>query len=95
MAARASGEDEWRDVVREGDRWRRVRGDADRGARHRGPKDSERPHRSQTIRDWAVFNLFNRVNFDTPNRTAFTANFGRVFSAQPARQMQGGITLTF
>ena len=44
---------------------------------------------------WEVFNLFNRVNFDTPNRTALTANFGRIFSAQPARQMQGGIRLIF
>jgi hypothetical protein len=44
---------------------------------------------------WEIFNLFNRVNFDTPNRTAFTANFGRVFSAEPARQMQGGVKLIF
>ena len=44
---------------------------------------------------WEVFNLFNRVNFDTPNRTAFTANFGRIFSAEPARQMQFGIKMIF
>ena len=44
---------------------------------------------------WEVFNLLNRVNFDMLNRTAFTANFGRIFSAQPARQMQGGIRLMF
>jgi len=44
---------------------------------------------------WEIFNLFDQVNFDTPNRTAFTANFGRIFSAQPARQMQGGIRLVF
>jgi hypothetical protein len=44
---------------------------------------------------WEIFNLLNRVNFDTPNRTAFTANFGRIFSAEPARQMQGGIKLIF
>jgi len=28
---------------------------------------------------WEVFNLLNRVNFDVPNRIAFTPNFGRVF----------------
>jgi hypothetical protein len=44
---------------------------------------------------WEIFNLLDRVNLDTPNRTAFTANFGRIFSAAPARQMQGGIKLTF
>ncbi|HEV3061944.1 MAG TPA: carboxypeptidase-like regulatory domain-containing protein [Vicinamibacterales bacterium] len=44
---------------------------------------------------WEIFNLFDRVNFDTPNRTAFTANFGRIFSAQPARQMQVGVKLIF
>jgi len=44
---------------------------------------------------WEVFNLLNRVNFDVPNRIAFTPNFGRIFSAQPARQMQVGARLTF
>ena len=42
-----------------------------------------------------VFNLFNRVNFDVPNRIFGTANFGRIFSAQPARQMQFGLKFTF
>jgi hypothetical protein len=42
-----------------------------------------------------VFNLLNRVNFDVPNRIAFTPNFGRIFSAQPARQMQVGARVTF
>jgi hypothetical protein len=42
-----------------------------------------------------VFNLFNRANFDVPNRTAFTPNFGRIFSAGPARQMQFGIKAVF
>ena len=32
---------------------------------------------------WEVFNLLNRANFDTPNRTFGTANFGRIFSASP------------
>jgi hypothetical protein len=44
---------------------------------------------------WEVFNLFNRVNFDVPNRIAFTPNFGRIFSAQPARQMQFGAKIAF
>jgi hypothetical protein len=42
-----------------------------------------------------VFNLFDAVNFDVPNRIAFTPNFGRIFSAQPARQMQFGVKLLF
>ena len=42
-----------------------------------------------------VFNLFNRANFDVPNRIAFTPNFGRIFSAGPARQMQLGAKLVF
>jgi hypothetical protein len=44
---------------------------------------------------WEVFDLLNRVNFDLPNRTAFTPNFGRIFSAEPARQMQFGAKLLF
>jgi hypothetical protein len=44
---------------------------------------------------WEVFNLFNRTNFAVPGRTAFTSNFGRIFSALPARQMQFGAKLTF
>ena len=44
---------------------------------------------------WEVFNLFNHVNFDVPNRIAFTPNFGRIFSAGPARQMQLGVKLVF
>jgi hypothetical protein len=44
---------------------------------------------------WEVFNLLNRANFDVPNRTAFTPNFGRIFSAGPARQMQLGVKIVF
>jgi hypothetical protein len=44
---------------------------------------------------WEIFNLFNRVNFDVPNRVFGTANFGRIFSAQPARQMQFGLKFAF
>ena len=44
---------------------------------------------------WEVFNLLNHTNFDVPNRIAFTPNFGRIFSAQPARQIQLGAKLLF
>ena len=44
---------------------------------------------------WEIFNLFNHANFDVPNRIAFTPNFGRIFSAGPARQMQFGAKLIF
>jgi hypothetical protein len=42
-----------------------------------------------------MFNVLNRANFDVPNRVAFTPNFGRIFSAQPARQVQFGASFTF
>ena len=44
---------------------------------------------------WEVFNVLNRANFDVPNRIAFTPNFGRIFSAFPARQMQFGLKVIF
>lgn len=44
---------------------------------------------------WEIFNAFNRTNFDVPNRIFGTPNFGRVFSALPARQMQLGAKLLF
>jgi hypothetical protein len=44
---------------------------------------------------WETFNVLNRVNFDVPNRVAFTPNFGRIFSARPARQMQFGVKVLF
>jgi hypothetical protein len=44
---------------------------------------------------WEIFNLLNRVNFDVPNRIAFTPNFGHIFSAKPARQMQFGVKFLF
>ena len=44
---------------------------------------------------WEVFNLLNRANFDVPNRIFGTSNFGRIFSAGPARQMQLGVKLAF
>ena len=41
------------------------------------------------------FNLFNFINYDNPNRTALTPNFGRIFSAGPPRQVQLGLRLIF
>ena len=37
---------------------------------------------------WEIFNLLNRVNFDLPNRTFGSPNFGRIFSAKSPREMQ-------
>ena len=42
-----------------------------------------------------VFNVFNTANFDNPNATFGTANFGRITSAQPMRQIQLGARVTF
>jgi len=44
---------------------------------------------------WEVFNLFNKANFDVPNRIFGTPNFGRIFSAKEPREMQFGVKLTF
>jgi hypothetical protein len=44
---------------------------------------------------WEIFNLLNHTNFDVPNRTAFTPNFGHIFSAFPARQMQLAVKILF
>ncbi len=44
---------------------------------------------------WEVFNLFNRANFDLPNRTFGNANFGRIFSAKSPREMQFGLRFAF
>jgi hypothetical protein len=37
----------------------------------------------------------NAPNFNVPNRTAFTANFGRVSSAQDSRQLQFALNSFF
>ena len=44
---------------------------------------------------WEIFNLLNRANFDVPNRIFGTPNFGRIFSAQHAREMQLGLRYSF
>ncbi len=42
-----------------------------------------------------AYNLFNHPNFNIPNRTAFTANFGSISSAQDSRQVQLALKLLF
>jgi hypothetical protein len=44
---------------------------------------------------WEIYNLLNHTNLDTPNRIFGTANFGRIFSAEPAREMQFGLKFLF
>jgi hypothetical protein len=50
---------------------------------------------SQAEFRWEIFNLFNRANFDIPNRTFGTPNFGRIFSAKNPREMQFGLRVAF
>lgn len=42
-----------------------------------------------------AYNLTNHPNFNIPNRTAFTANFGKISSAQDSRQLQLALKLAF
>ena len=51
--------------------------------------------RSELEFRWEVFNLFNRANFDLPNRIFGSDNFGRIFSAKTPREMQFGLRLSF
>lgn len=51
--------------------------------------------RSELELRWEIFNLFNRANFDLPNRTFGNENFGRIFSAKNPREMQFGVRLAF
>jgi hypothetical protein len=44
---------------------------------------------------WEVFNLFNRANFDLPNRIWGNPSFGRIFSAKSPREMQFGVRYSF
>ena len=44
---------------------------------------------------WEIFNLFNRMNFNLPDRIFGTPNFGRIFSAKSPREMQFGAKLMF
>jgi hypothetical protein len=58
-------------------------------------KDIELRGRTRVELRWEIFNVFNHANFDVPNRMFGTSNFGRIFSAQPARQMQFGAKVLF
>ncbi len=58
-------------------------------------RDVALPERMRLELRCEIFNLLNRVNFDVPNRIAFTPNFGRIFSAKPARQIQLAARLLF
>ena len=58
-------------------------------------KNVELPNGARLQFRWEIFNLFNRTNFDVPNRVAFTPNFARIFSAKAPRQMQFGFKLLF
>jgi hypothetical protein len=44
---------------------------------------------------WEIFNVLNTANFDLPNRIFGTPNFGRIFSAKDAREMQFGAKISF
>jgi hypothetical protein len=44
---------------------------------------------------WEVFNVFDRANFDLPNRIFGNTNFGRIFSAKAPRETQFGLRLSF
>jgi hypothetical protein len=44
---------------------------------------------------WEIFNALNITNFDLPNRTFGTANFGRIFSTKNPREMQLGLRMSF
>ncbi len=44
---------------------------------------------------WEIFNLFNRANFNLPNRTFGNPSFGRISSAKNPREMQFGVRLAF
>jgi hypothetical protein len=58
-------------------------------------RDVRLPRGTRLQLRWEIFNLLNHTNFDTPNRTFGTANFGRIFSAEPARAMQFGLKFLF
>lgn len=44
---------------------------------------------------WETFNIFNRANFNLPNRIFGNPNFGRISSAKNPREMQFGVRLAF
>jgi hypothetical protein len=42
-----------------------------------------------------IFNIFNHTNFDLPNNIVDSPDFGRIFTAQPSRQIQFAIKYVF
>ena len=44
---------------------------------------------------WEMFNAFNRPNFQSPNSTLSSANFGRILTARDPRIMQVAVKLYF
>jgi hypothetical protein len=44
---------------------------------------------------WEIFNLFNRANFNLPNRIFGNPSFGRISSAKNPREMQFGVRFSF
>lgn len=42
-----------------------------------------------------MFNAFNNTNFDSPDTTFLSPTFGRIFSAQTARQIQFALKFSF
>jgi len=58
-------------------------------------KNVSLPGRTQLQFRAEAFNLFNRPNFNNPNATFGTANFGRITSSQSMRQMQLGAKILF
>jgi hypothetical protein len=53
------------------------------------------PGRARIQARLEIFNLFNTVNWGAPNTTLGAANFGRITSAAPMRQMELGGKITF
>jgi hypothetical protein len=51
--------------------------------------------RSELEFRWETFNLFNRANFNLPNRIFGNPSFGRISSAKNPREMQFGVRLSF
>jgi hypothetical protein len=44
---------------------------------------------------WEAYNLTNRVNYNNPNTTFTSTNFGRITAAGPARYMQVALKFIF
>ena len=59
-------------------------------------KKDYRFHETHNIQFRAeVFNLLNHPNFEYPNRTVNSSQFGRIFGATESRQIQFGLRYSF